>query len=45
MEVIWYIGTKIEEIDDELVIKLSVRKKKVEISDEPCSIYPSRNTG
>ena len=24
----WYIGTKIEEIDDELVIKLSVWKKK-----------------
>ena len=28
-----------EEIDDELVIKLSVWKKEVEIGDEPCEIY------
>ena len=29
----WYNGTKIEEIDDELVIKLSVWKIEVEIGD------------
>ena len=29
-----YISTTIEEIDDELVIKLSVGKKEVEIGDE-----------
>ena len=43
----WYIGTKIEEIDDELVIKLSVWKKRSwnrrrTLLDLPSSKYPDR---
>ena len=39
------IGTKTEEIDYELIIKLSVWKKEVEIGDEPCLIYQAQITG
>ena len=34
-----------KEIDEELVIKLSIWKKEVELGDEPGDNYPARNTG
>ena len=33
-----------DENDDELVIKLSVWKKEIEIGDEPWENYPALNT-